>query len=179
MKEAGSPLWKGSFACIIASILIITTLAVSSGCVFLGAKEMSNPNSPVPVEVKVVQKTLVTTIPQTTSPAPSIVFTSVPKIGSKDPIRGRVAGVDPAEYKVVVYIFVDGWWGPKPLWDQPLTLIKSDSTWSCDMVTTTTDALSTTVVAYIVPNGYNPPRLTGQQDLPAEMAINPHTVVTR
>jgi hypothetical protein len=90
-----------------------------------------------------------------------------------------VAGIDPAEYKAVVYIYVDGWWGPKPLWDQLLTTIKSDSTWSCEMVTTTTDALAIKVVAYIVPNGYAPPRLTGQQELPAEMAMIPHTVVTR
>ena len=179
MKLTGTPQRPGTLIFFIAAILIVTILAISSGCVFLGAKEMSDPNSPVPVKVQVVQKTTVTTIPQTTSPAPSIVFTTVPKVGSKDPIRGRVAGVDPAQYNVVVYIFVDGWWGPKPLWDKPLTTIKSDSTWSCDMVTTTTDALATQVVAYIVPAGYNPPRLTGQQDLPAEMAMIPHSVVTR
>jgi len=178
MKKAGSTkmLWKSGF--LMATILIITILAAFSGCVFLGTGELTNPDSAAPVQVQVIPKTTAT-IPQTTSQNPSIIFTSVPKIGSKDIIQGRVAAVDPADYKVVIYIYVDGWWGPKPLWDQPLTTIKSDSTWSCNIVTTPTDALATKVVAYIVPNGYAPPQLNGQQELPAEMAMIPHTMVTR
>lgn len=178
MKPPGFSRHSGIAGFYVLTLLLITGLVLISGCVLLGSKELANPNSPVPVQVQMVQKTM-TTIPQTTSPAPSITFTTVPKIGSKDPIRGKVTGVDPADYDVVVYILVEGWWGPKPLWEKPLTPIRSDSTWSCDMVTTTTDALATQVVAYIVPKGYNPPRLNGQQELPAEMAMLPHTLVTR
>ncbi len=165
----------------LAAILLVIALTATSGCAFFAAKEISRPNNSLPIEISVSLKpaATVTTIPQTTNPQPSIVITSVPKMGKKDQIKGRVSGVNPADYSVVVYIYVDGWWGPKPYWDKPLTSIGNDGTWSCNMITTTTDGLATKVIAYVVPNGYNPPKLDGRKDLPAEMANVPYTMVER
>lgn len=176
MNAAGSS--QRASGLFIISVLLIIGIALSAGCVFFSARELTNPNSPVPVQV--VQKTpVVTTLPQTLSPTPTILFTTVPKIGSKDPVRGRVSGIDPAAYDVVVYIYVDGWWGPKPLWDKPLTPIASDGSWSCEIVTTSTDALATRIAAYALPRGVIPENRDGQQELPASMAIYQHTITDR
>jgi len=52
---------------------------------------------------------------------PSIAFTSKPPYGSlvEKTQYGRVDCVNPADYKVAVYIYVTGWW-TKPTWDHPL-----------------------------------------------------------
>jgi len=47
-------------------------------------------------------------------------------------IEGTVSGVEPAEYKVVIYAFAGGKWWVQPLTDAPLTDIGANSTWQTD-----------------------------------------------
>lgn len=102
---------------------------------------------------------------------PTIEFTDVPPYGSFDNLQGQVYCVDPTDYKVAVYIFVSGWW-TKPYWTWPLTAIRSDGSWTCDIATGGTDQLATKIVAFLVPNGYNPPLMSGGQRLPLELYAN-------
>ena len=76
--------------------------------------------------------------------------------------------VNPADYKVVVYIYVNGWW-TKPYWAQPLTTIQRDGRWVCDITTGGSDILATKIAAYLVPNGYTPPLMSGDATLPAPL----------
>jgi len=101
----------------------------------------------------------------------AIDFSYVPPYGSFDDLQGRVRCVKPADYKVAVYIFVSGWW-TKPYWDWPLTTIQEDGTWTCDITTGGTDQLATKIAAFLVPNGYNPPSMSGGQTLPTELFEN-------
>jgi len=39
-----------------------------------------------------------------------IEFTYVPPYGSFEDLSGKVTGVKPADYRVAVYIYVEGWW---------------------------------------------------------------------
>ena len=103
--------------------------------------------------------------------APSLEFTYVPPYGSFENLRGQVHGINPGDYKVAVYIYVSGWWN-KPTWDSPLTPIQSDGSWTCDITTGGSDQLATRIAAFLVPNGYNPPPMSGGQTLPPELYHN-------
>jgi YVTN family beta-propeller protein len=110
-------------------------------------------------------------------PAPSIAFTHVPAWGSFDDLEGQVQYVSPSEYQVAVYIYVSGWW-TKPYWDSPLTPIRSDGSWTCDITTGGIDQQATQIAAFLVPNGYDPPSMAGGQALPAGLFENAVAQVT-
>ncbi len=87
-------------------------------------------------------------------PVPDIQITYLPPYGSYgEMLKGIVYGVDPSKYAVIVYIEVEpeNWWGPKPLWAQPLTPINADGTWQCNITTGGCDPNATRVVAFLVP----------------------------
>jgi len=102
---------------------------------------------------------------------PTIEFTYVPPYGSFENLQGRAGCVVPATYKVAVYIYVSGWW-TKPYWAWPLTPIRDDGSWTCDITTGGTDQLATRIAAFLVPNGYSPPLMSGGQTLPSELFSN-------
>lgn len=99
---------------------------------------------------------------------PKIEFTYVPPYGSFENLRGKVTGVKPDEFRVAVYIYVGGWW-TKPYWTLPLTTIRSDGTWTCDITTGGSDQYATRIAAFLVPAGYDPPLMSGGSSLPAEL----------
>ncbi len=99
---------------------------------------------------------------------PKITITNVPPYGVSGSASGTVKGVDPSGYKVAVYIYVSGWW-TKPYWGSPLTEIKSDGTWSCDIDTGGDDIHATRVAAFLVPEKYLPPQMTGENSLPSKL----------
>ncbi len=102
---------------------------------------------------------------------PAIEFTYIPPYGSSGYLRGIVTNVAPADYKVACYTYVSGWW-TKPTFASPLTTINSDGSWACNIVTGGSDQYSTKERAYIVPNGYNPPQMSGQEIFPADLDAN-------
>ena len=97
-----------------------------------------------------------------------IEFTYVPPYQSFDNLDGRVDCVNPADYRVAIYIFVSGWW-TKPTFANPLTIIQDDGTWTTDITTGGADQLATKIAAFVVPAGYNPPLMSGGQSLPPEL----------
>ena len=101
---------------------------------------------------------------------PGIEFTA-PAYGSQDNLQGSASCVNYADYKLAVFIFVSGWWN-KPTWAEPLTSIQSDGSWACDITTGGSDPLATKIATFLVPNGYTPPLLSGQQEIPAEVYQN-------
>lgn len=102
----------------------------------------------------------------------SIEFTFVPSYGSSDDLKGQVWHVRPADYKVAVYIKVGGGWWTKPMWNSPLTTIWPEGSWICDITTGGNDVYATAIAAYLVPNGYSPPSMSGGLTLPAELEEN-------
>jgi exo-beta-1,3-glucanase (GH17 family) len=108
---------------------------------------------------------------------PEILFTFVPAYGSYDWLDGQIWHIRPADYRVAIYIKVNGGWWTKPTWATPLTTINPDGSWTCDITTGGYDQEATEIAAYLVPNGYNPPSLGGDSSLPAELAQNAVAVV--
>lgn len=100
--------------------------------------------------------------------SPSIEYTFVPPYGTTAYLQGRVGCVVPADHKVAVYIYVGGWW-TKPYWAWPLTSIADDGTWLTNIATGGNDPLASQIAGFLVPNGYNPPLLSGEAALPPEL----------
>lgn len=110
-----------------------------------------------------------------------IYFTDVPSYGTDGDLSGQVLGVVYDDYKVLVYIDVSGWWN-KPTWANPLTLIQSDGSWTCDITTGgISDTFATQLIAFLVPHGtyQSSWEMAGQQQLPAELYTFPYADVTR
>jgi hypothetical protein len=100
-------------------------------------------------------------------PSP-IELTHIPPYGSFERLQGRINCYPPDAHKIAVYIFVSGWWS-KPTFANPLTPINTDGTWECNITTGGQDHFATRIAAFLVPNGYDPPKMFGSLTLPGEL----------
>ena len=94
----------------------------------------------------------------------SLTIDSCPAIGSGENITGHCYGVTSSDYKIVVYIKVNGGWWIKPYFNSPLTTINADGSWSCDVTTGGIDSTATEIAIYQVVAGYDPPTDPGELD---------------
>lgn len=101
---------------------------------------------------------------------PAITFTAVPDYNTTDNLSGQVTCVDTTVYQVAVYIKVGGGWYNKPTWDEPLTTIQSDGSWTANITTNTQyDPTATQIAAFLLSDSYPPPILDGSAALPATL----------
>jgi hypothetical protein len=114
---------------------------------------------------------LVTNSPSILPPSNAeIEFTQIPLIGTSAVLKGKVTNMSSAEYqthKVVPYIYVKGWWGPKPYATEVVN-IRSDGTWEANIVTGMYDKDATEIAAILVPSSVSSPYLTGIETFPPE-----------
>ncbi len=103
---------------------------------------------------------------------PAVELTAVPPIGSSSDLRGQVWHVAPANYGVAVYIKVLGGWWTKPFWNDPVTSINCDGSWTCDITTGGEDPQATDIAAFLIPLAYTPPTAAGEGVLPVELYTN-------
>jgi hypothetical protein len=103
-----------------------------------------------------------------------IQLTYVPAYGEYGSLSGNVSGVNPADYKVLVYIYVSGWWN-KTSWAAPETPIASDGTWQCNISSYSSDIYATEIMAVLVPNGaYQASwQMGGDSTLPSDLLSHP------
>ena len=103
-----------------------------------------------------------------------IQLTSVPAYGEYGNLSGTVSGVNPADHKVLVYIYVSGWWN-KPSWADPETSIASDGTWQCNISGQGSDIYATEIMAVLVPNGsyQSSWEMGGESSLPSDLLSHP------
>jgi len=102
--------------------------------------------------------------------ADSVEFTSIPPYGSQSPLQGKVYGLNPTNYAVAVFIYVDGiGWFTKPTCANPLTTIQPDGTWTADITTGGVDTDATRIAAFVVPATYNQPCVTNVFCFPAAL----------
>jgi hypothetical protein len=99
--------------------------------------------------------------------ADSVEFTAVPPYGSQSNLFGNVYGVNPANYRVAVLIYIDGaGWFTKPTCAAPLTTIQPGGTWTADITTGGADSNATRIAAFLVPSSFSQPCVTNQFCLP-------------
>jgi exo-beta-1,3-glucanase (GH17 family) len=104
---------------------------------------------------------------------PTINFTNVPAIGSRDILYGNVSHINAKNCRVAVYIKVEGKWWTKPTYDTPTVTIQRDGTWLCNIGTAETDLRATEIAAYLVNATYTPPLMNSQNNaLPQELQQN-------
>lgn len=102
--------------------------------------------------------------------ADSVEFTSIPPYGSQSFLQGKVYGLNPTNYAVAVFIYVDGiGWFTKPTCANPLTTIQPDGTWTADITTGGVDTDATRIAAFVVPATYNQPCVTNVFCFPAAL----------
>ena len=138
----------------------------------------TTPRTPTPTATQTPTTTQTRTNTPSPTPTPTstgcfpatIVFTFVPPISSTADLSGRVTCVTPVDYRVAVYINVDGWW-IKP-YSGTVTIIQDDGTWTTDITTGGSDPLATEVVAFLIPMTYTPPSLLDAALLPEELYSN-------
>lgn len=111
---------------------------------------------------------------------PPIEFTYVPAYGTNEQLKGKVNNVNPGDYKVAVYILVEGYgWVIKPTTQNPLTTIQGDGSFSCNIVTGGVDEYATCIAAFVLPNGTAPPLLAGSPEIPESMFTNTNLYTLR
>ena len=96
---------------------------------------------------------------------PPISYESMPSTESYNPLEGRVSHVNPANYRVAVYIYVNFGWRTKPYLDSPTTIILPDGSWICDITTGGVDYSATEIAAFLLPSGYDPPLMEGEYNV--------------
>jgi len=88
---------------------------------------------------------------------PSIEFTYVPLYGdAAGVIKGVVKCADPDKYCLLIFIKVEDVLWTKPYYNQPLTYLNDDGTFSCDITTGGNDAYATEICAILVPCNITP-----------------------
>ena len=118
----------------------------------------------------------------TEQPTSPIQITFSPPAGSNAQVSGSVASPYIRDHKILMYVKVNGmWWGPKPTWDEPFTLIESDGSWRCTVFTGGKDSSASEIAAVLVPADMtSPPRAEGRsQFLPVDLSSYPYTTVLR
>lgn len=111
-----------------------------------------------------------------------IQITTFPPAGSNAQVSGSVAPAYIRDHKILAYVKVDGkWWGPKPTWDEPFTLIEKDGSWRCTVFTGGNDISASEIAVVLVPADMtSPPRADGRsQLLPVDLNSYPYTTVLR
>jgi len=73
-------------------------------------------------------------------------------------VHGRTFNVNPRNYRVSIFIRVDGVWWPKPLWSRPLIGINRNGYWRSEVVTGGHDEDMDAVHVFLVKrNTWRPP----------------------
>lgn len=98
--------------------------------------------------------------------AESIRLTDIPDYGNQyDLLKGKVVGtITPTDYKVAVYILIDGMgWYIKPYVDS-FVFPDLDGNWTCDIVTGGVDQYAAKIAAYLLPGDYSPSQRSRETD---------------
>ena len=108
--------------------------------------------------------------PDVVIPKPIITITSHLPESQHECISGSVSHINSSLYNIVIYAKIDAGWYNLPDRNNPLTTILEDGTWNCN---TNLDAakIVTEFSLYLVPNGYLPPILQGEQIIPLKMNL--------
>ncbi len=107
--------------------------------------------------------------------------TQVPEWGGNQQVLYGRVDVNPQNYRVASYIFVEeagGWW-TKPTLNYPTIVINSDSTFVLGFNTGGIDYACTRLITFLVPVGYSPPLAHPLAELPPSLFNFPYAISAR
>ena len=99
-------------------------------------------------------------------PKPTISITPI----SIESITGQVHGIEAALYSIAVYAKQNDGWYTLPGGHIPLHPISEDNRWVCELGNISIEDFSELAV-FLVPNGYEPPILAGENMIPIKMNL--------
>ena len=109
---------------------------------------------------------------------PSLEFTYIPTYANQSQIYGKAKHINPADYKVALYIYIpnigtfSGWW-IKPYSDDRRNItLDAGGEWNALTVTGGSDGNATKFAAFLVPKTYTIPAFGATLNLPAELYQN-------
>ena len=107
------------------------------------------------------------------SDTPIVKLINIPKKGDSSALKGQVDGLEVyGEYRIVLYILVDGHYWIKPYANSPLTLINDTGEFTVSYNTGGNDINTTEFGVFLVKKGYSPPVILGASTLPVELYKN-------
>ena len=112
------------------------------------------------------------TIPCGQDAEPKITITKVPAYDSFDNgwyLQGSTCGVWPNTHAVAVYIKTESGWWTKPYFDDPVSLLYDDGTFSVDVMTDYHDWTATQMAVFLIRHDYLPPTLEGAKSIPTRI----------
>ena len=123
---------------------------------------------------------LFTSYPGIIQAQPGVIeITYIPIWDSHEFLEGIVRDVNPSEYNVAVYIYVEGGWWTKPYAAAPITPINPDCTWTCNVNTGGMDGYAVRFASFLIPVGYDPPVVLGEPELPDTLYTFPYDLECR
>jgi hypothetical protein len=105
---------------------------------------------------------------------PTITFSYIPSSSSAENgfVYGNATGVNPASYRVALYILVPGWgWVTKPYLNDPTVAINADGSWQARFVTGGKDGEAVRFAAFVVSSTYVPPAILRSASLPSVSTV--------
>lgn len=99
-------------------------------------------------------------------PKPIISITPI----SSESIKGQVHGIDAGLYNIAVYARLNDGWYTLPGSHIPLQPISEDNSWFCKLGNISIEDVSELVI-FLLPNGYEPPILTGENIIPVKLNL--------
>ena len=85
---------------------------------------------------------------------PTINIIAYPDYGNRfKNLNGTVQNIENSEYSVMVLIYTDTW-EIKPYKHRPLTPIREDGSWECDITTNGSDHQASKIAAFVVPSDF-------------------------
>jgi hypothetical protein len=112
----------------------------------------------------------------------AIVVSQFPDFGEQGLLQGNTDVLNPADYSVACYVFVQeagGWWGPKPSTTNPLTQVNPDGSFLIQFITGGNDQYCSRFFICLWQNGSPDPPYVGGGDLPDHLFDLPYDVVAR
>jgi hypothetical protein len=97
--------------------------------------------------------------------SPKVIVTDIPPADKAGILEGKVAGINPWQYEIFVFLHVSNGWWYKPYFGDH-TYIRLIGTWNCDVATGGIDTTADQYAVYLVPRGTEIPLVGGADDLP-------------
>ncbi|KAA3611807.1 MAG: hypothetical protein DWQ01_06900 [Planctomycetota bacterium] len=107
------------------------------------------------------------------SGTPTLIYTSVPPIGSYGLLQGEIRHADPLRHQIVTYIHVPnaGWW-IKPTLDQTIHFADRLGNWAHEYASHPNDLNADLIHSFLFEAGYQPTLYLGSASLDPQMSLD-------
>ncbi len=103
-------------------------------------------------------------------PQPTIIVTAEEPFVNQKQLSGRVEGVNPLHYNLVVYGKIKDFWFTMHDRNFPIIPISNDLSWTCNLIINEGEQFDELTI-FLIPSGYAPPIINGDKIIPLKMNL--------